>query len=60
MKRYEGIHFYINIKNYNSIILDEEKRYGSVNRSIHALDTFFPLLNHMVREIIKKHLSRRK
>ena len=41
MKRYEGIHFYINIKNDNSIILDEEKRYGSVNRSIHALDTFF-------------------
>ena len=41
MKRYEGIHFYINIKNYNSIILDEEKRYGSVNRSIHLFDIIY-------------------
>ena len=30
MKRYEEIHFYINIKNYNNIILDEEERYDSV------------------------------
>lgn len=41
MKKYEGIHFYINIKNFNDIILDEEEKTGSVNHSIHALDTFF-------------------
>lgn len=37
----EGIHFYINIKNYNDIIVDDEKSNGRVNHSIHALNTFF-------------------
>lgn len=41
MKKYEGIHFYICILNYNEIILDEENQTGGVTRSIHALDTFF-------------------
>ena len=41
MKRFEGIHFYINIDNFNDIILDELDRYHTVNHSIHALDTFF-------------------
>ncbi|MBQ2987120.1 MAG: hypothetical protein IJE23_06515 [Tyzzerella sp.] len=40
MKRLEGIHFYINIKNLNDVILDEEKK-GDVVHSIHALDTYF-------------------
>lgn len=41
MERQAGIHFYINIANFNSIILDEEQRTGQVTHSIHALDTFF-------------------
>ena len=46
MKRYNGIHFYINIKNYNDIILEEEERFGKVNHAIHALDTFFSSIDH--------------
>ncbi len=41
MKKHKGIHFYINIKNFNEIIIDEEEKYNGVERSIHALDTFF-------------------
>lgn len=41
MKRYEGMHFYINITNLNNIVADEELRTGRVNHSIHELDTFF-------------------
>lgn len=40
MKRLEGIHFYINIKNLNDVILEEEKK-GDVIHTIHALDTYF-------------------
>lgn len=36
-----GIHFYINIRNYNEIIMTEEEDTGRLNHSIHALDTFF-------------------
>lgn len=25
MQKYEGIHFYINIKNFDAVIIDEEK-----------------------------------
>ena len=41
MQKLEGIHFYININNFNEIVFDEEKRTGNVTRSLHALDTFF-------------------
>ena len=41
MQRLSGIHFYINIANYNQIILDEERNTGNVTHAIHALDTFF-------------------
>ena len=41
MEKLEGIHFYINIKNLNQVILDEEEKNGEVNHSIHALDTYF-------------------
>lgn len=41
MKRQEGIHFYINIVNFNDIILDEEAKTKKVTHAIHALDTFF-------------------
>ena len=41
MKKQSGIHFYINIENFNRIIQDEESKTNSVTHSIHALDTFF-------------------
>ena len=41
MQRQEGIHFYINIVNFNSIILDEEMKTRKITHAIHALDTFF-------------------
>ena len=41
MQKLSGVHFYINIDNYNQIILDEESRTGGVTHAIHALDTFF-------------------
>lgn len=37
----QGFHVYINIANYNEIILDEENSTNRVTKSIHALDTFF-------------------
>ena len=42
MKKKKGIHFYINVSNFNDIVEDEERR-GGVNHSIHALDTLFTL-----------------
>ena len=41
MQKLKGIHFYINITNFNNIILDEESKTGEVTLAIHALDTFF-------------------
>ncbi len=54
MQRYEGIHFYINIKNFNSIILDEEEKYNTVDRSIHALDTFFSSIERFGKKNYKE------
>lgn len=44
MQKLTGVHFYISIVNFNSIILDEERRTGKVTHAIHALDTFFSLI----------------
>ena len=41
MKKQSGIHFYINIANFNKIILEEETKTKNVTHAIHALDTFF-------------------
>ena len=41
MKKQEGCHFYINIKNLDDVVLEEERKSGKVEHSIHALDTFF-------------------
>lgn len=41
MQKFEGTHFYINVANFNDIILDEESKTGAVTHAIHALDTFF-------------------
>lgn len=41
MKKQTGIHFYINIVNFNKIIIDEETKTKGVTHALHALDTFF-------------------
>lgn len=41
MHKFEGIHFYVNVANFNEVVIDEEIKNGKVNHSIHALDTFF-------------------
>ena len=41
MHKFEGIHFYVNVANFNEVVIDEETKNGKVNHSIHALDTFF-------------------
>lgn len=41
MLKFEGVHFYINVANFNEVVIDEETKNGKVNHSIHALDTFF-------------------
>lgn len=40
MKKYEGIHLYININNLNSIIRKDENNNDDLKRSFHALNTF--------------------
>ena len=44
MIKNEGMHFYINILNLDKVVLDEELKTGKVNHSIHALDTFFSMI----------------
>lgn len=41
MKKFEGMHFYINISNFDDVVEKEEQESGYVNHSIHALNTFF-------------------
>ena len=51
MVKNEGMHFYINIPNMYQVVADEEGRTGEVNHSIHALDTYFS----MIENFGKKH-----
>lgn len=57
MKRLEGIHFYINIKNYNEIVTDEETKTGAVTHSIHALDTFFSSIERYGKSLYTETLT---
>lgn len=41
MIRKEGCHFYINIANFDDVVLKEDERTGDVKHAVHALDTFF-------------------
>lgn len=41
MQKLEGVHFYVNIRNFDNIIIDEETKTGNVTHAIHALDTYF-------------------
>ena len=53
MQKLSGIHFYINIINFNEIILDEETKTNNVTHSIHALDTFFTTLENYGKNLAK-------
>lgn len=46
MEKSEGIHFYVNVENFNDVVLNEEQHTGKVNHSIHALDTFFTSIEY--------------
>ena len=50
MKKREGIHFYINITNFNEIILAEESKTEEVTHAIHALDTFFTSIESFAKK----------
>lgn len=41
MDKLKGLHFYINVVNFNEVVLDEESKTGKVNHSIHAIDSYF-------------------
>lgn len=41
MRKQTGMHFYINIANYDDVVEKEEAATGEVRHAIHELDTFF-------------------
>ena len=53
MKKQSGIHFYINIANFNKIILEEETKTKNVTHAIHALDTFFTSVESFGKKVSK-------
>lgn len=54
MKKNNGIHFYINLRNLDDVIENEELRTGEIKHSVLALDTFFS----SVELYGKKHYSK--
>ena len=54
MQRHQGIHFYINITNFNQILLTEEAQTKRVNHAIHALDTFFSSIEAYGKKLYPK------
>lgn len=40
-ERKQGIHFYINVSNFDQVVSAEEEETHRVNHAIHALDTYF-------------------
>jgi len=50
MQKFEGIHFYVNVANFNEVVINEEKKFGIVNHSIHALDTYFSSIESFGKE----------
>ena len=53
MQKQSGIHFYINIVNFNRIIIDEESKTKEVTHAIHALDTFFTSVETFGKKVSK-------
>ena len=56
MQKFEGIHFYVNVANFNEVVIDEESKNGKVNHSIHALDTFFSGIESFGKKISRKNM----
>lgn len=54
MKRLRGLHFYINISNFNHILLAEEAQTKRINHAIHALDTFFSSIEAYGKKLFPK------
>lgn len=54
MQKLKGLHFYINIANFDRVVADEENRTGNVSRSIHELDTFFSRIENFGKSHFKK------
>ncbi|MCR5629591.1 adenylate/guanylate cyclase domain-containing protein [Eubacterium sp.] len=53
MKKEKGIHFYINIDNLNSIIMEEEEKTKKVSHVIHVLDAFFSSIEKYGKKLSK-------
>ncbi|GEM_PF-3416445 len=56
MEKSEGIHFYVNVENFNDVVLNEEQHTGKVNHSIHALELSLRVSNIMEKQIFQKVL----
>ena len=44
MRKRNGMHFYINIQNFNEIVKKDEEANGTPTHVIHAMDTFFSMI----------------
>ncbi len=53
MQKLTGVHFYINICNFDQIILDEENRTGKITYALHALDTYFSSIENFGKKASK-------
>ena len=49
-KVFNGIHFYININNLNTIIKDDENNHDNLGRTFHALNTFTAAMENFANE----------
>ena len=60
MKKNNGIHFYINLRNLDDVIENEELRTGEIKHSVLALDTFFSSVELYGKKHYSKNLLLRK
>lgn len=51
MKKYNGVHFYVNINNFNNIVKKDEKKHDDLARSFHALEIFIKSIEKFVLDI---------
>ena len=53
-----GMHFYINVRNYNDIVEKEESVLGRPLHSIHALDLYFTSIERYAKELGKVEIEK--
>lgn len=51
MKKFYGVHFYVNINNLNSIVKKDEKKYEDLARSFRALEVFIKSMEKFALDI---------